>query len=123
MRRIVALAEAALPLAAVATGPADSLGLGPEFAVHGCLDFILPRLAPYPGAGWSLVAAALRSPVIRNRHGALRVLDAWGLAAWPQAAYGALREAREIEPNDTVRTNMHCLLEDGHLPPAQQFSL
>ena len=39
---IVALAEATLPLAAVATGPADLLGLGPEFAVHGCIDFVLP---------------------------------------------------------------------------------
>ena len=123
MRRIVALAEARLPLAAVATGPADLLGLGPEFAVHGCIDFVLPGLGPYPGTGWPLVRTALRSPVIRNRHGALRVLNEWGLARWPEAAHGALREAREIEPTEAVRTHMQGLLEDGHLPPSQPFSL
>lgn len=115
-RRIVALAEATLPVAAVATGPADLLGLGLEFAVHACLDFILRGLGAYPGTGWPLVEAALRSPVIRNRHGALRALSGWGLAEWPPGAEGELKRAREIEPDGDLRRMMQGLLDDGQLP-------
>jgi hypothetical protein len=79
--RVVALAEERLPLEQIATGPADELGLGPKFEHHSALDFVLQDLSRFPGKGWPLVRAALRSPVVRNRNMAVRALAAWGKEA------------------------------------------
>jgi hypothetical protein len=42
--QIVEHAERSLPLRAIASGPADHLGFGPEFRAHGALDFIVQDL-------------------------------------------------------------------------------
>lgn len=114
--QVVTLAEDTLGLATVATGPDDLLGVGPEFAVHGCVDFVLQGLGPFPGMGWTIVSAAIQSPVIRNRIGALGVLDAWGLSHFPVDALELLRRAHQLEPHETVRSMMRALLDDGYLP-------
>jgi hypothetical protein len=44
VRRVVAFAEESLPLAEVATGPADELGLGPAFNPHSCLVMVLQEM-------------------------------------------------------------------------------
>lgn len=114
--RLLDLAEARLPLDAVSTGPADLVGLGPGFEVHGCLDFIVADLVRYPGKGCRLVQTALQSPVVRNRNMALNVLDAWGLSRWPPGVGETLRRAHDTEPRDEVRERMRGLLDDGRLP-------
>ena len=113
--QLIALAESRLPLADVATGPADHLGLGPGFEPHGCLDAILQGLGPHPGCGWALVRTALASPVVRNRNMALRVLDQWGASRWPAAARQHLERAAAIEPNESAASRMHQLLDRGTL--------
>lgn len=55
--------------------PDDSLGLGNIDA--GKLDFIMQELKERQGQGDEFVVAGLKSPVIRNRNGALNVLEAW----------------------------------------------
>ena len=107
---VIAFAEQQLPLEEVATGPSDELGLGPDYETHGCLDFILQELGQSPGQGTALVEAAMKSPVVRNRHGALRVLSAWGQDSWPPDIKPALEHAVSIEPDDEVRKNMKRLL-------------
>ncbi|MEZ4328709.1 MAG: hypothetical protein R3B40_26025 [Polyangiales bacterium] len=109
LERALAMVER-LPLDAIATGPADELGLGPAFAAHACLDAIVPDLASHPGAGWPAIHAALRSPVVRNRNMALRTLAAWPRSAWPPGAAAALELARDEEPADDVRERIAATL-------------
>lgn len=66
--RAVEQAERSLPLAEIASGPSDELGLGPGFRSHQALGFVVQGLRRFPGKGWPLIAAALRSPVVNNRN-------------------------------------------------------
>ena len=104
-----------LPLDAIASGPAEELGLGPAYAAHGCLDALLQDLGRFPGQGWPLVRAGLRSPVVRNRNMALRALAQWPRGDWPEAARAALEAARDAEPSEEVRQRMEAALEGRRL--------
>lgn len=108
--RAIAIAET-LPLDTIASGPADELGLGPGYAAHQCLDVVAQHLDEHPGKGWPLLAASLRSPVIRNRNMALRALAAWSRADWPEEAEPALEAARAAEPDDDVRERIEAVLD------------
>ena len=113
--QVITLAHRQIDLAQVATGPGTLMGLGPEFRQHSALDMILQDLGRFPGRGWTLVQAGLRSPVVRNRHMALRALDGWGRERWPAEARALLRAALNVEPDDRVRAGIENVLE-GHRP-------
>lgn len=115
---IVALAESALPLDEIASGPSDALGLGPEFRTHSALDFILQDLGRFPGHGVRLLLAGLRSPVVRNRNMAIKAASEWTIAKWPKALHEALATAAEIEPCDDVRECMRRVLRGDSMEPA-----
>lgn len=110
VERAMAIAEQ-LPLDTIATGAAEELGLGPDYVVHGCLDMILQCLDRFPGRGWPLLAAALESPVIRNRNTAIRALAAWPRADWPKETKKALEAARDAEPSADVRARLDAVLD------------
>ncbi|GLS97800.1 hypothetical protein GCM10007918_50920 [Piscinibacter gummiphilus] len=110
VERVVALARERLDLPAIATGPANEMGFGAAFENHRALDFVLQALGVFPGQGWPLVEAGLRSPVIRNRHMAVGALEGWGRAQWPDAAPALLSQAQREEPDDRVRERMTALL-------------
>jgi hypothetical protein len=109
--RVVALAERRLPLESIACGPANELGLGPAWSAHSGLDFVLQGLSPFPGKGWPLIRAGLRSPVVRNRHMALRALAGWGRDRWPDDAAGLLRGALAREMDEDVREAIQKVLD------------
>lgn len=111
--RVVALAEARLDLDAIGSGPAKELGLGPAWSQHSHLDFVVQGLAGFPGKGWRLLRAALRSPVVRNRNLALRALAAWGKGAWPEGVVEELERAAGVEPEDGVRERIGRVLAGG----------
>lgn len=71
------LAKRLLDIDAIATGPDVALGLGPEYRLHRCVDYLIQELERFPGKGWDFIRPALGSPVVRNRHMALRALEAW----------------------------------------------
>lgn len=77
-QQALALAERGLPLAEIAAGPAHENGLDEQFDVHDTLLVVVQSLVDKPGLGRTLIEAALRSPVIRVRRGALLVFAAWG---------------------------------------------
>jgi hypothetical protein len=106
---VLAFAKQTLPLAAIASGPSDSLGLGPDYAPHHALDFIVQELPRFPGRGWPLVSAAMRSPVVRNRNMAINALERWPKSAWPPEAISAVEQAAEIEPRDDVKNRLVAL--------------
>jgi hypothetical protein len=107
---IVSFALETLPLDRVATGAADELGLGTAYALHGCLDTIVQGLRDHPATGWPLIAAALKSPVVRNRNMALQALAAWGRAHWTPQIERSLADALRAEPVGDVRERIDKLL-------------
>lgn len=107
---IQAFAEEHIPLDEIATGPADAMGLGPAYEHHSCLDYILQSLGRFPGYGGALILAGLRSPVVRNRHMALRALETWpSESASPEIRTALARAARE-DPVDNVRAKAQAVL-------------
>ncbi|HYO12056.1 MAG TPA: hypothetical protein VE685_02555 [Thermoanaerobaculia bacterium] len=108
--RVLALAQERIPLQEIATGPADELGLGPGFAEHTNLDWILQDLRRFPGRGWPLLRAGLRSPVVRNRNMALQALAAWGRERWEPETEMLLRRALRDEPDEGVRERIEKVL-------------
>jgi hypothetical protein len=110
----VALAEQLWDLDEIATGPALELfGPPPEESPHQAFDFVLQELVRFPGKGWPLVGAGLRSPVIRHRHQALRVLSRWpgGLDAEREAAV----RAAGSDPDEAVREDARKVLAGEQL--------
>ena len=57
-----------------------------------------------------MIRAGIRSPVIRNRHMALRALSPWGIERWPSGAEAVLRATLPEEPNKDVRDEIELLL-------------
>ena len=104
--RVIEFAEETLPLQMIASGPADSMGIGPEFRHHSALDFVLQDLRRFPGKGWALIQAGLQSPTVRNRNMAVQALAAWDRTAWPFEAEALLKRAIDLEPNDATRAMM-----------------
>lgn len=107
---VIELASERIPLDEIATGPADESGFGLGFGHHSDLGFVVQDLKRFPGKGLSLVHAALRSPVIRNRNMALNALEAWGEAHWGPDTQQLLERARQTEPRDDVRVRIQKIL-------------
>ncbi|KQV47467.1 MULTISPECIES: hypothetical protein [unclassified Duganella] len=85
-------------LATIATGPAEEMGLGPGNEKYSAIGAVLQDIGRFPGTGWPLVQAGLRSPVIRNRNMAIRALKGWGVANWPDGTRQILQRAFDDEP-------------------------
>jgi hypothetical protein len=102
-------AASALPLDEIATGPADSLGLGEKYAAHSALDWILQDLKRFPGRGWGFIETGLQSPVTRNRNMALNALLEWPRPSWPEQAPSLLARLRAIEPNQKLRERLQSI--------------
>lgn len=116
--QVLALAENQIPLGEVATGPAQEMGLGPEYKYHSALDFIVQDLRRFPGKGWNFVKASLQSPVIRNRNMSLKALEEWGKEQWTEDVDETLKNAYEAEPDEEVKESIRKVrkglpLDDG----------
>ncbi len=109
--RLLDFARRTIDLDSIATGPADSLGLGPAYAQHSHLGFIVQELHRFPGKGWDLIRTGLRSPVVRDRNVALRALSASPRDQWEPEAEMVLRRALREEPREDVRERMQLVLE------------
>ena len=109
IEEILDFAASALPLDEIATGPADSLGLGEKYAAHTVLDWILQDLKRFPGRGWGLIETGLQSPVTRNRNLALNALLEWPRPSWPEQAPPLLARLRAIEPNQKLRDRLQSI--------------
>ncbi len=80
------------------------------------LDFIVQELKDKQGQGDDFVAAALKTPVIRNRNGALNVLEAWvedsklPLVKIAPDIYKLLSNIVDTEPEEEIHKRMELLL-------------
>jgi len=104
--QVVALAEAVLPLAAIATGPADDLGRGPTYQAHTCLDFVLQELGRHRVFSAALTVAGLRSPTVRNRTLAAGLLEVVPPAQWSAEVVAALQRAAAEEPRPDLQARL-----------------
>ncbi|MEV0766289.1 hypothetical protein [Nocardia sp. NPDC050435] len=104
--QVVALAETVLPLADLASGPTESLGLGRRFALDMALEFVVRPLGDYPGVGLALLPVALANRVIRCRRAALGVLGAWPPEHRPPEARAWIATAAEREPDAGLRREL-----------------
>jgi len=100
-----------LPLTEIETGPADEMGLGPEFRAHQALDWVLQDLRRFPAKGWRLLKAGLRSPAVRNRNMAINALAVWPRERWSPDITTFLLNAHEAEPCEDVKRRLSMLLE------------
>jgi hypothetical protein len=101
--QLVELATELLPLTAIATGPQDQLGFGPEWRAHAALDWTLQALRDYPGIGGNLVHIGLQSPVTRNRNMALNALNQWPRDLWPAGWQELAQQLAASDPNEQAR--------------------
>ncbi len=103
-------AEKTIPIETIATGAADDLGLGPEYADHQKLDWVLQELRRFPGKGLRLIEAGLRSPVVRNRNMAVHALGAIPLAERDPTIQSWLKNAYAVEPNAGAKEFMRKVI-------------
>jgi len=115
--QVVALAQEILPLSEIGSGPGQELGLGPQWAHHGHLDFVLQDLRRFPNLGWPLIQAGLRSPVVRNRNMAIRALAAWDRDRWPEGATALVKKCLGEEPDDEVCKRLEDLIKTPEEEP------
>jgi hypothetical protein len=111
IEQLVSFAERHLPLGKIGSGPALELGLGKDYKLHSCLDFIIQDLDQFDGVGISLIEAALQSPVVRNRNMAINALEQWQVDSWSNSQCAeVLRKLAEIEPDEEVRERVKELV-------------
>lgn len=108
--RVCSLAEAQFDLKAMASGPTLSSGMGPKWNSQRHLGSVLQEMKRFPEMGWPLLAAALRSPVIKNRQMAINALE-----AWPSDSLSVHRkyivECANGEPHEEVQQRLKSLQE------------
>jgi hypothetical protein len=113
--KVIQFATEVIPLKELATGPRDSLGLGPEFVKYQSFDYIVTFLESYPTKGESIILAALDSPVTRNRNMAIKVLHKWGKSNWSKSIATKLERLSKIEPNNSTKENIFRVLDGRDL--------
>ncbi|OKJ95638.1 hypothetical protein AMK34_21725 [Amycolatopsis sp. CB00013] len=102
-QQLADLAHTLLPIDQITTGPADELGMGPQWRAHNALDWTLQALRDHPGTGADLLLAGLHSPVTRNRNMALTAFQQWPRTAWPADARDVIHDLARSDPNDNAR--------------------
>lgn len=112
---VLNLFEEKLPLDQIATGSADELGLGEKYKYHRINDFLVRNLGNLPGKGKKFIIAALQSPAVNNRNGALAVLNSWmeskTLAEICPEAFDLIMNIKEMEVNPDVKKKMEEIVD------------
>ncbi len=113
--QIIAFALKNLPLDEFATGPKDSIGLGPTYSKFMCFDFVIRYLEDYPKKGERILITGLKSPITRNRNMVIKVLDKWKRKNWSTELEKEITNLKNIEPNNDTKKNIERLLSGQEL--------
>jgi hypothetical protein len=106
---VLVFAETVLPFDQIETGPADELGLGPNFRPHQALDWVLQDLVRFPNRGWRLIKAGLRSPVVSNRNMAINALFPWNAESLNAEMRSTIQKSWDAEPKQEVKGRLERL--------------
>ena len=110
--QIAAHAIQAMPLKEIATGPEDSMGMGPNYQKYESLNAVLEFLEAYPGVGQELIVAGLKTPMTRTRNLALKTLERWSSKHWSEVIKMELVHLNKIEPNASTLEHLERLLAE-----------
>jgi hypothetical protein len=113
--QVLELAERAIDLNKIATGPGNEMGMGPGWEHHSCLDYLLQELSRFPGQGLAFIEAGLKSPVIRNRNMSIKAMAECSRESWSDQLLEVLKNAIAVEPDDAVRGRMESVLNGESL--------
>ncbi|MDO6518530.1 hypothetical protein [Zobellia uliginosa] len=108
--QIIELAMTKIDLERISTGAEDNMGLGEEYQLHSCLDFIIQDLDKFSGKGNKLILTALKSPVVRNRNMAIKALNAWDRTYINDEIKESIIVAEKVEPNEDTKRNLNKLI-------------
>ena len=111
LKKLLDIYRRHLPLAMMASGPRDQLGIGEAFRPYHQLSYLVQNLADSTGEGEDLVIASLRCPVNANRQMALNVLESWCKDGYEpgDAMRAALQGLLAAEPCDDIRAQLEQL--------------
>jgi hypothetical protein len=110
LNEVLTFTESVLPFDRIETGPGDELGLGPNFQPHQALGWVLQDLRRFPGHGWRILKAGLRSPVVSNRNMAISALSAWDPKSWSSEMQAVVERAVDAEPKPDVKKRLTEIL-------------
>lgn len=113
IRTALGLAERLLPLEEMATGPGVEDDFGEGFDSHRRLTWVLQRLGAFPGLGWPLIRAGLKSPLVANRQAALKALGSWDRTSWTTEITSTVEHALDEEPDEETRKLAHLAYGRG----------
>lgn len=120
--KVLALAQKRLPLAKVGLGPALDSGFGQDMNLFMTMQLFAQTLENFPGKGFFIIEALLKSPIISLRDKAIKVLSVWGKNSWPEGMLDLVNQAYEIEPDKKVKQKIAALLK-GEKIKEQQAAL
>jgi hypothetical protein len=100
----------------LAEGPGHELRRKGVFEVA---DWLLQELIDHPGKGWHIIRPALQSPVVRNRHFALRCLSRWPAESMSTDQHGAVARVADRDPDPEVRQAAERVLRGEPIDPPE----
>jgi hypothetical protein len=109
----VQLATEVLDFSEITSEKLEESRFGIKQPYFACLDAILQGLGDFPGLGWPLAAAGLKSPLVSNRNKAIQVLGKWGKSNWTDEMRQALVDAYQAESVEKIKEFIQKVLQDG----------
>lgn len=111
LKKILDIYRRHLPLAMMASGPRDELGLGEGYRPYHQLSYLVQNLADSAGEGADLLIRSMNCPVNANRQMALNVLKVWMQDGYEpsEAMQAALQQLMNAEPCEDIRTQLEAL--------------
>lgn len=110
IEQAVQFAIQSLPLAQIATRDTVPVRNPSLSASYADLRSVLQHLRRFPGVGWPLLHAGIRSADSSNRWQAVNALSQWPRTIWPADARRLLLEAQRLEPKKELRRRMKRVL-------------
>lgn len=104
-KKVVTLYESILPLKEMANGIDDLVGVGKEYELYSCLNYILQFLKDYPLLGETLVYYALNCPVISSRSLSISTIQEWSKLLQQPVSKFSKRIYERIQINASIETN------------------
>lgn len=111
LKKLLTIYRNHLPLAMMASGPRDQMGIGEEYRPYHQLSYLVQNLTDSTGEGEDLLITSLNCPVNANRQMALHVLDSWLKDGYEpgEAMRIALQQLMENEPCEDIRAQLEEL--------------
>jgi hypothetical protein len=110
VEKALKVAEEVIPLDEITCGAPTAVDRKTRYIRYGAIDNVLAELQEWPGLGWPIIWAGLRSPWASTRGTAAWALSAWQRDAWTEEMCEVVQRALSEEPDPDVLKDLDCLL-------------